>query len=77
MFLDESDLVRLTGKVRPSAQRRWLLQHGYPHEVNALGCPVVLIATVEARLGLKQSTKKQPNFAAIDGGKCDANVGGT
>lgn len=65
MFLSEEDVERLTGRSRPSAQRRWLLEHGYPHEVNALGFPVVLRSVVEERLGVKTAKKAKPNFAAL------------
>lgn len=57
MFLSEEEVERLTGRSRPSAQRRWLLEHGVPHEVNALGLPVVLIAVVEESLRAKTPNK--------------------
>lgn len=40
-FLDDDDLFRLTGYVRPSKQIEYLEARGIPHEVNARGRPVV------------------------------------
>lgn len=40
-FLDNEDLIVLTGYVKPSKQIEWLEQRGIPHEVNARGRPVV------------------------------------
>ena len=65
MFLSDSDIERLTGLVRRSAQSRWLLQHGFPHEVSHLGIPIVLESVVEERLGVTQPKKSEPNFAAL------------
>ena len=81
MFLSDSDTKTLTGFSRRSAQSRWLLKHGFPHEVSHLGFPIVLKSVVEERLGAKHSQKSQPNFAAlqtpcISDGKVDDKVGG-
>ncbi len=81
MFLSDSDIERLTGLSRRSAQSRWLLQHGFPHEVSHLGIPIVLKSVVEERLGVTQPKKSEPNFAAlqspcISDGKVDDIVGG-
>ncbi len=65
MFLSDSDIKRLTGLSRRSAQCRWLLQHGFPHEVSHLGIPIVLKSVVEERLGVTQPKKREPNFAAL------------
>ena len=40
-FLDDDDLRRLTGYVKPSKQIEWLGSHGIPHTVNARGYPAV------------------------------------
>lgn len=40
-FLDDSDIERLTGYVRPSKQIEWLTVKGVPFTVNARGRPVV------------------------------------
>ena len=65
MFLSDSDIKRLTGLARKSAQSRWLLQHGFPHEVSNLGIPIVLKSVVEERLGVSHPKKREPNFAAL------------
>ena len=65
MFLSDPDIEILTGLVRRSAQSRWLLQHGFPHEVNHLGFPIVLKSVVEERLGAKHAKKSEPNFTAL------------
>jgi hypothetical protein len=31
MFLSQEETDRLTGRSRPSAQRKWLLEHGFLH----------------------------------------------
>ena len=79
MFLSDSDIQRLTGLSRKSAQSRWLVQHGFPHEVSRLGFPIVLKSVVEERLGNTHPKKSEPNFAAlqstcISGGKVDDKV---
>ena len=51
MFLSDEDVQRLTGRTRPSAQCRWLLANGYPHEINGLGKPLLLRSVIEQRLG--------------------------
>jgi hypothetical protein len=40
-FLDDGDLLRLTGYKRPADQARWLDDNGYPFVLNRLGRPVV------------------------------------
>lgn len=66
LFLTADDLKHLTGRLRPSAQIRWLRERGWPHDVNALGRPVVATAEVERRLtGLAQPRSPEPNWSAI------------
>lgn len=40
-FLDDADLYRLTGYIKPSKQIEWLERNGIPHTVNARGRPAV------------------------------------
>lgn len=40
-FLDDDELERLTGYVKPSKQIEWLREHGFPFTINAKGRPVV------------------------------------
>ncbi len=51
MFLSRDELIELTDLKQPSAQIRWLTEHGYRFDVGASGRPKVLRSTVEARLG--------------------------
>jgi hypothetical protein len=41
IFLDQSELLVLTGYKRPADQIRWLEEKGYPFTVNSRGRPVV------------------------------------
>jgi hypothetical protein len=47
-FLDDGDLVRLTGYKRAADQIRWLQDNGFPVIVNARGRPVVRRASEKA-----------------------------
>lgn len=40
-FLDEADIRKLTGYVKPSKQIQWLTRNRVPHYVNRFGRPVV------------------------------------
>ena len=66
MFLTESNLETLTDRKRPTAQIRWLAEHGYHFEISASGRPKVLKANVEARLSDQEFTPTEsPNFATL------------
>lgn len=67
-FLNQSDLVQLTGRKRHSAQTRWLSEHGYRFDVNAIGHPVVLWAALERKLAPSKSSRTAPNFRAVTNG---------
>lgn len=56
-FLDDDDLIRLTGRKLKSRQIGWLRAEGIPFRVNATGHPVVTWAAVEGR---KEEAKPQP-----------------
>jgi len=60
MFLSLSDLVALTGLTRPGAQCRWLREHGYRHDRDVQGRPVVLRAEVERHLLSGSRTQREP-----------------
>ena len=68
MILSDKDIADLTGLKRPSAQRRWLLSRGYPHDVGADGRPKVLEDVVRARLGGKVAKERrhEPNWSALE-----------
>lgn len=65
MFLTPAELVTLTGRQRPSAQARWLRDHGYRHTVNALGAPVVAVAEANRKLVGGVKTAQEPNWEAL------------
>lgn len=60
MFLTPDDLAALTGLTRPSAQARWLREHGYRHEVNAAGGVALLRSEVERHLLGGPAGKREP-----------------
>ena len=68
MFLTTIQLGELTGFRRYSAQRRWLISHGYRFEVNALGRPVVLRSAVERKLQPGTQLSRPPHFEALSDG---------
>lgn len=65
MFLTPAELQTLTGRQRPSAQVRWLRDHGYRLTVNALGEPVVAIAEANRKLVGGTKTHQEPNWDAL------------
>ena len=70
IFLSESEVQQLTGRLRPKAQCMWLLNHGWKYTVNQLGRPVVAIAEAERKLVGNTSnhlTGKEPNWEALNG----------
>ena len=68
MFLALSDVEHLTGFSRYTAKCRWLADHGYRFEVNALGHPVVLSSAVEEKLRSGARSSRQPKFEALSDG---------
>ena len=48
-FLEDPDLMRLTGRRQKSRQIEWLRSEGIPFRVNATGHPVVLWSALEDR----------------------------
>lgn len=67
MFLSPAEIERLTGKKRPSAQIRWLRDHGYKMDVNGLGEPIVAVAEVTRKLvgGPVVAREQEPNWGAL------------
>lgn len=67
MVLSQEDIAALTGYSRPSAQVRWLRQHGWRFSVNALGKPAVAVAEFNRRMVGGSSTIKhqEPNWEGI------------
>lgn len=70
MFMSEQEIERLTGKKRPSAQIRWLRDHGYKVDVNGLNKPIVAVAEANRKLlGGSVSRKQEPNWDAMLNGQ--------
>jgi hypothetical protein len=67
LFLSISEIERLTGKKRPSAQIRWLINYGYKFAVNGLRQPIVTTEEVGRKLAGGPNTRKQlePNWDAM------------
>lgn len=49
LFLDDTELIKLTARKFKSKQIEWLRAEGIPFRVNATGHPVVTRAVVEGR----------------------------
>jgi hypothetical protein len=65
VFLTDEDLHRLTGFVRPSAQARWLRDHGYRYSVNGLGKISVAVAEVNRHQVGGKAPRQEPDFDAL------------
>ena len=70
MFLAAKDIELLTGRKRRQHQIKWLVEHGFPFEMNAAGVPVVLKSVVERRLGGKAPSNRRarPRFERLRSG---------
>lgn len=62
MFLTESELQTLSGKVKPSAQMRWLKAEKIAYITGGDGKPKVLRDLVVARLGGTGQTRPEPQL---------------
>lgn len=62
MFMTQEEVVELTGRVRASAQIRWLDEHLFGYVVGADGRPKVLREIVLSRLGASRQQKKEPKL---------------
>ncbi len=67
MFLSTSELERLTGKRRPSAQVRWLRAHGFRFTVNGLGEPIVALGEAHRKLVGGVAPRQEPDWGALNG----------
>lgn len=61
-FLTDEELEGLTGRTRPSAQRRWLDDAGIPYMGREDEAPRVLEQVVLQRLGGGQQSRKAPQL---------------
>lgn len=62
MFLTEAELQALSGRVKPSAQVRWLKAEKIAYIVGGDGKPKVLRDLVVARLGGTGHTRPEPQL---------------
>jgi hypothetical protein len=67
VILPASEVRRITGYQRRSAQMRWLRKHGWKFTVNALGEPVVAVAEFNRKLVGGRVAYQEPDFGAING----------
>jgi hypothetical protein len=69
MFLSVQEIMRLTGKKRPSAQIAWLKAHAYRFNVNGLKQPIVAVAESYRKLvgGSAPVRQQEPNWEAMYG----------
>lgn len=66
MFLAPEELEILTGKARPSAQRRELARMGIKHLVNSLGHPIVCRSEIEVKASTRGGERKtEPDLDAL------------
>ncbi|MNZ37487.1 hypothetical protein D3C78_549340 [compost metagenome] len=64
MFMTPKEVADLTGRVKPSAQIRWLEEHRFGYVIGADGRPKVLRDVVLSRLGAAQQ-KREPRLRLI------------
>jgi len=66
LVISTADIEELTGYVRPAEQIKWLQRHGWVHEVNRRGHPVVAQSYFDLKLGgtIKQAVN-EPNFSRM------------
>jgi len=68
MYLSVEDIVRLTGKKRPTAQITWLKTNGYKFNVNGLNQPVVAVAEAMRKgVGGSAARQEEPRWDALNG----------
>lgn len=60
VFLEDDDLVRLTGRHQKSRQIEWLRAEGLPFRVSATGHPVVLWSVVQGERATVDPTGWRP-----------------
>ena len=66
-FLMPEEIQELTGYQKPTLQRKWLLDNGYPFDVRCDGYPVVGRAYYEGRYNRNFGKRlSEPDLAALD-----------
>lgn len=64
LFLEEPEVVKLTGYVMPSFQLKYCAKHGIPARLNARGEVIIARVVIEGRGKAENDPKWQPDFAA-------------
>jgi hypothetical protein len=72
MLLPVSEIVRMTGYTRPSAQVRWLRSRGWKFDCDALGRPNVAQAEFNRRMVGGRAGGQEPNWEALNGSQAHA-----
>ena len=66
MFLNDAEIIELTGYIRHADQRRWLTKRGWKHEISANGRPIISKSYTEAMLSDAQKPREwAPNLSAF------------
>ena len=73
MLLTLDEICRLTGYVRPSAQRRWLQQHGWRFTVDGMGRPQIAVAEFNRRMVGGRSAMQEPDWESLNGSQAKAS----
>jgi hypothetical protein len=65
-LISPDDMEAITGYVRPADQIKWLQRHGWVHEVNRRGRPVVAQTYFDMKMGgVSKQAVNEPNFSAM------------
>lgn len=68
MILAASELRSITGYARPSAQARWLRDHGWRFTVDRFGKPVVAAAEFNRHMVGGVAARREPNWGELNDG---------
>ncbi|WP_221795540.1 DUF4224 domain-containing protein [Oceanobacter mangrovi] len=67
-FLNDNDLVELTGYVQKNSQRRWLQRQGIVHYINAKGqVKVAWFNVTHPTWTIANQDVSEPDFGIFDG----------
>ena len=70
IYLNDEELIQLTGTKRWRLQIEWLTRNGFVYSLNRAGEPVLATAHVLSRLGVNSTNPSnrriEPNFSDTD-----------
>jgi len=69
MFLNQEELIKLTGYKQRASQIKWLREHGIRFLVGGDDQPKIMLTQVEELIGAAPKSKRkkvEPNFDALD-----------